>query len=394
MLAGLAPEDELCLLLARGQLPPDVQSRALGLLADSLRWDALMRRAEEHQVLPLIYRSLQTLQFQGVPKEVQAKLKAAFRVNAIRNMLFAAELSRVLHFLGEAGMRVMPLKGVALAELLYGDPACRVCYDIDIFVPASDALRARRVLLAQGYTSPFAEDFFVNHQFRTSADCPLVTQKGDLAYFLELHWTLFPHSSHDADATLDLWSQARPREFFGTPAYNPTPEWQFLYLAGHAAYHRWQTLKWVADIHDLCVSASIDWHTVQQKATRFDLDFVVGSTLAACSALYGTPAPANFPAVALPAGVQLFPHSLKSSEAWSAPLFYPQLLKRRSEKLRWFLEMFFVARQADEMFFHLPASLDLFYYLLRPLRLTCKWSWLFLSAGLSHLRQRFRFSSK
>lgn len=323
MLLGLAPEDELCLLLARGQFPPGVRVRALKLLADPPRWDALMQRAEEHQVLPLVYRSLRSMEFQGVPDEVQTHLKADFRINAARNMLFATELSRVLQFLGEAGIRVIPLKGVALAELLYGDPALRVCYDIDILVPASDALRARRLLLAQGYTSPFTEDFFVNHQLRASADCPLATQRGDLAYFLELHWTLLQHSSMDAEATANLWSEACPHEFLGTAAYNLTPEWQFLYLASHAAYHRWQVLKWVADIHDLCASTSIDWNTVQQKAERFDLDLVVGSTLAVCSALYGTPTPADFPAIALPAGVQLFPHSLIVSEAWNAPLSTP-----------------------------------------------------------------------
>jgi len=371
-----------------------VRARALELLAGPLRWPPLLKRAEEHQVLPLLYRSLRTLEFQGVPSEVQAKLKADFRVNAVRNMLFVSELTRVLRFLSEAGIRVLPLKGVALAESLYGDPAFRFCSDIDILVPASEALLARRLLLAQGYTSPFTEDFFLNHQFHASADSPLLAYKGSLSYFLELHWTLLQHSSKDAEAMQDLWSLARPRDFFGVKAYSLTPEWDFLYLAGHVAYHKWQTLKWVADIHDLCVSASIDWQWVREKAERFDLDLVVGSTLAVCTALFGTPAPPNFSAVALPAGVQLFPNSLNPSESWNAPLFYPKLLKRPSERLRWFAEMFFVARQADQVFFHLPASLDFLYFLLRPLRLACKWSWLFLAAGFGRLRQWFRFSAR
>ena len=262
----------------------------------------------------------------------------------------------------------------------------RVCSDIDILVPAGDVLRARRLLLTQGYTSPFTEDFFAHHQFHTSADCPLLPQKQTLPYIVELHWTLLQHSSKDAEAMRDLWFQARPRDFFGIPGLRTDPEWEFLYVAVHAAYHRWQTLKWVADIHDLCVSASIDWQKVKEKAERFDLDLVVGSTLTACSLLYGTPAPANLPAVPLPAGVRLYPNSLTPSEAWNAPLFYPKLLKRPSEKLRWFAQMFFVARVADRRLFHLPASLDFLYYVLRPLRLTLKWSRLFLSAGFRRLK--------
>ena len=388
MLAGLLPEDELCLLLARGQLPPDVQTRAGELMAGRLDWDALRRRSEEHQVLPLIYRSLRALEFQGVPVEVQAKLKADFRQNAVRNMLFVAELARLLRLLGEAGIRVMPLKGVTLAESLYGDPAMRVCSDIDILVPAGDALRARRLILANGYTSPFWEDFFAKHQFHTSADCPLLAERGGVSYFLELHWTLLQHSSKDAAAMEDLWSEARPRDFFGVQAHSLTPEWEFIYLATHAAYHKWQTLKWIADINDLCASASVDWLTVRKKATRFDLDLMVGPTLAVCSWLYGTPVPPNFPAVQLPDGVPLFPHSLDPAKAWNAPLFQAKLLKRPTEKLRWLAEMLFVARLSDQMTFHLPPSLDFLYFVLRPLRLVSKWTALVISAGFGRLRKR------
>ena len=387
MLAGLLPEDELCLLLARGQLSPNVRARALKLLVGPVRWDAFLHRTEEHQVLPLIYRSLRALEFPGVPSEVQANVKEAFRLNAVRNMLFAAELERLLRILEEAGVRVIPLKGVTLADSLYGDPAMRACSDIDILIPAGDALRVRLLILAQGYTSPFSEDFFAKHQFHTSADCPLLAERGGLSYFLELHWTLLQHSSKDSEAMRDLWQEALPHTFFGVEAHDLTPEWNFIYLAYHAAYHKWQTLKWIADINDLCATGSIKWNIVREKAARFDLDLIVGSTLTVCSELFGTPVPANFPALRLPDGVALFPHSLDPSEAWNAPLFQAKLLKRPSEKLRWFAEMFFVARMSDWMALPLPESLDFLYYFLRPLRLTWKWSGLLMSAGIRRLRR-------
>ncbi len=387
MLPALFAEDELCLLLARGRLPPDLRARALELIVGQIQWDALWRQAEEHQVLPLIHRSLKTLEFQGVPGEVRARLTADFRQNAVRNMLFAAELERLLRLLGEAGIRVIPLKGVTLAESLYGDPAMRVCSDIDILVPSSDALRARSLILAAGYRSPFTDDFFARHQFHTSADCPLLAERGGLSYFVELHWTLLQHSSKDAEAMQDLWSQAQPRDYYGVQAYSLSAEWQFIFLAYHAAYHKWQILKWIADLNDLCASAPIDWPLVREKAARFDLEFIVGPTLAVCSRLFGTPVPADFPALTIPAGVPLFPNSLDPAKAWNAPLFQAKLLKRPSEKLRWFFEMLFVARMSDRMAFNLPPSLDFLYFLLRPLRLARKWARLFLSAGHNRLRK-------
>jgi hypothetical protein len=286
-------------------------------------------------------------------------------------------------------VRVIPLKGVTLAESLYGDPAFRVCWDIDILVPATEVLRARRLLLAQRYTSPFPEGFFLHHQFLTSADCPLLPeiQREAVSYLLEVHWTLMQHSSRDEEAMRELWSQARPQAWFGIQAYSLSPEWQFLYMAWHAACHKWQTLKWLADIHEICVSTSIDWQQVRDKAERFELDAVVGPTLAACSSLFGTPSPPGFSAAALPAGVQLFPASLAPSEAWKAPLFYPQLLKRPSEKLRWLAEMLFVARLADRRFLPLPPSVSFLYYVSRPLRLSCKWLWLGAQAAYRRLRR-------
>ena len=390
----MSPEDELCLLLARGQLSPEGQERALGLLESPLRWDLLLERAREHQVFPLLYRSLRALDFQGVPDAARAQLRAAFRMNALRNAFLAGELARVLRLLNESGVPVVPLKGVTLAESLYGDSALRVCFDIDILVPPSEALRARRLILAHGYTSPFTEEFFANHQFHTGAECPLFPEKQALSYLLEVHWTLLQHSRKDDQAMQDLWSQARPKDFFGVPAYGLTPEWEFLYLAWHAAYHKWHTLKWLVDIHELCVSAHIDWQQVREKAERFELDLVVGPTLTACSSLFGTPVPANFPFRALPAGVHLFPTSLAPSEVWKAPLFYPWLLKRPSERLRCLAEMFFVPKLADYRFVQLPPSLSFLYFFLRPPRLTCKWSWQLLSAGFRRLRQGLRFSSK
>ena len=174
MLAGLTPEDELCLLLARGRLSPDVQVRIRQLLATSLNWDQILQRADEHGVSPLVYRSLSGLEFSGVPTEAKAALTVSFRRNALRNEFLSQKLALGLRALSGAGVPVIPLKGVTLAESLFGDAAFRVCNDIDILVRPQDVLRARRLLLAQGYTSPFSEDFFAHHQFRTSADCPLL----------------------------------------------------------------------------------------------------------------------------------------------------------------------------------------------------------------------------
>jgi hypothetical protein len=137
----LTPEDELCLLLARGQLNPEERTRILQFLAIPLQWPLLLERANSRQVYPLLYRNLRDLGFSGVPDAVQAELKGLYLANALRNQLLVEELARLLSLLGEAGIRVAPLKGVALAQSLYGDVAARVWLDVDILVPPQTSPR-------------------------------------------------------------------------------------------------------------------------------------------------------------------------------------------------------------------------------------------------------------
>ncbi len=393
MREALSAEDELCLCLVRRDLAPGVRRRALALLEAPLRWNLLLQRGREHQVLPLVYRTLRILEFPGVPPEPRAELTTAFRVNALRNEFLARELGRVLGLLAEEGLRVVPLKGIALAKSLYGDVAYRVCSDLDILVPAGEAPRARRLLLESGYTSPFSEEFFLKHQFHTNAECPLEPQEDFPPYLLELHWSVLQHSAQDEAAMQDLWSRAQPMEFLGGRAFALAPEWLFLHLVSHAAFHNWQVLKWLVDLHELCLTADMDWQQVREKAERFDLDLALGPTLEACSRLFDTPIPAPLSPRPLPAGVRLFPYSLDPHDLSMTPLLYARLLKRPSEKLQWLAEQLFIPRLADRWFFGLPPSLSFLYFFLRPLRLTVKWSWFFLRTGLHRLRQRIFSSS-
>ena len=386
----LVPEDELCLLLSRGELPPDIQARALQLLAGPLCWDRIMLRAREHHVVPLLYRSLRKLDFHHVPAPARTELTEAFRVNALRNEFLSQKLIHLLRALGEGGVRVIPLKGVALSQALYGDPAFRDCSDIDLLVPENQVLLARRRIIAQGYKGVFPEEFFLRHQFPTGVDCPLnpEVQNSLFPFLVDLHWTVLHHSSKDSAAVQELWGEAEPKSLFGVSAYALSSPWEFLFLAEHAAGHKWQGLRWLADIHDLCMSVPVDWQQVKEKTDRYELEFVVSTTLAASASLFGTPIPREFSHASLPSGLQLYPNSLAFREGWNAPLFYPRLLKRTSEKLRWYADIIFVARPADRAYLRLPAALSFLYYLWRPLRLSIKWTCLFARAGLVWLRDR------
>jgi Uncharacterised nucleotidyltransferase len=387
MVLSMTPEDQLCLLLARGQVTPEVRTRVLQFLATPLQWPLILERAYSHQVYPLLYRNLRDLGFPGVPEVVQAELKGPFLANALRNQLLAEELARLLSLLGEAGIRVVPLKGVALAQSLYGDTWARVCVDIDILVPPANVVQAIDLLLATGYRTEFSDPYFAKLALRHGRHYDVVREDRGISFLLEVHWILVQHSSKNNEAVDDLWAEARPQSLFGRPAFSLSPEWEFLYLSMHAADHEWRSLKWLVDIHEIVSSGLVDWQQTIKKAEEFEIDLAIGQTLAACSLLLETPLPADYPPVSLPTGARLFPYTrVPVADAKSAFAFrHMRLLKRPLDKLRYIATTLFAPKLTDRDFLPLPPPFGFLYYLIRPLRLACKWSWMFLRAGLAQL---------
>ncbi len=382
----LTREDELCLLLARGKLNSEERARVLQFLATPLQWPLFLERAYRHQVYPLVYRNLLEFGFPGVPEAVQAELKGSYLTNALRNQLLSEELARLLTLLGEAGIHVVPLKGVALAKSLYGDVAARVCIDIDLLVPPASVNQTIALLLASGYRAEPNDPYLSKLALRHGRHFSVVREGRGISFLLELHWILVRHSSKNDEAVRDLWAEACPQTFFEAPVFSLSPEWEFLYLSIHAVDHEWRSLKWLIDIHEIVLASPIDWPRVVKKAEQFELSLPVRQTLAVSSVLLGMPLPSYYSPAALPAGVKLFPDNPTSEEAENALAFrHLRLLRRPGDKVRYFSSILFAPKSTDMEFLRLPPALRFLYYLIRPLRLAGKWGWWILRAAFGRL---------
>jgi Uncharacterised nucleotidyltransferase len=372
--AHLSPEDQTILLLARGELTPHIQERALAFLATMLRWELILERAREHQVYPLLFRNLDRLGFPGMSGQVRADLEALCKINAFHNTLLAEELARVLTLLTQAGIPAIPLKGVTLAESLYGDVSLRLCTDIDVLVPHQMVAQAFHLLLASGYRAEFTERFFVDRLLHRNTEGSLTREERGFCYVLDLHWGVLYGIPLDGGVSEDLWGETRPKAFFGVPAYTLSPEWNLLFLAAHAAHHQWQGLKWLVDIHEVCIQGKIDWEKLRAKARRLGWQDVLRLSLSVCRTLFSTPIPGEFPFRRLPPRLALFPAN-PSVQRWEVAFFPLHLLKRPSDKLRYGVRLLFLPTLAEHRLLQLPSALGFLYYPLRILRLVYRWTW-------------------
>jgi hypothetical protein len=164
-----------------------------------------------------------------------------------------------------------------------------------------------------------------------------------------------------------------------------SPDWEFLYLATHAAKHGRLSLKWLVDLDRFCSRGRLDWASIKQKAQRLGWEDAVRDSLSACAYLLGTPIDPAF----APAKSQRWPRTMDTAamEVPGGMFFLFRLLKTPTQKLRYLAIRFLVPTPADGQFLALPSSLAFLYYGLRPFRFAAKAAWWCLQAGVKSLRR-------
>src|SRR5262249_3428205 len=154
-----------------------------------LNWDEIVKHVTAEEVYPLFYKNLDKLRFARISPHTQAKLQSLLKINAFRNTLLREELVQVLHILRQGGVPTIPLKGLPLAEFLYGDTAARVCCDIDVLVPKQFLCKAFALLTAAGFEQHDQKlqesdfDALLNSNIQYS----FVRKHDGTIFFLELH---------------------------------------------------------------------------------------------------------------------------------------------------------------------------------------------------------------
>ncbi|HEY9427938.1 MAG TPA: nucleotidyltransferase family protein [Gemmatimonadaceae bacterium] len=254
ILSTLSPEAEL-LLLTAGSAPVAASdgSRAANsagarrireLLHGELDWEKLGWLAERERAAPVLWGQLQAIE--SVPGKLPpqaAHLQRLAMVSEFRMMHLEQRLARSLEALSDADIDVMLLKGAALALTVYGSFVRRPMIDVDILVHEDEALRAREVLVGEGWVSTEMEEF--ESFYRRHHHLPTLVDGRGLDMQLEVHTGLFFEGNPFDFPMADLWRRAVPVMVRGTRAYVPSRQDQLLHLCLHFAWsHMMSTGAW------------------------------------------------------------------------------------------------------------------------------------------------------
>jgi hypothetical protein len=163
-------------------------------------WKWLPVKAEQHGMAPLFLRHLLTIDAL-IPHEILRELRALAVRHRMANQVRTKALCEILDACESKEIRVLVLKGAALAHLVYPEPGLRPMRDIDLLVSKQDGARAQALLMSLGFEIDPVESLPLpprHHHLPIASR----TDKG-LRVSVEIHTDLFPQTRYYRSKTFE-----------------------------------------------------------------------------------------------------------------------------------------------------------------------------------------------
>ena len=249
--------------LLRGQ-------RGLAGSLTAAEWRAALDLSTAHGVGPLLHRRLHgDAGLECVPEGIRGRLEGERRETAIFTLRSCAEMRRIAAAFASAGIPVMPLKGLHLAECVYRDVSLRPMSDLDILVPPEHVAQAAAELRSLGYGADADLGASVRRLLDDKCNVGFVHRESDL--LVELHWSLDEPPGRHAAAVREIWRSA-VRERIGDAEVLAMPrEFLLLHVCTHLAYNHGFgfSLRALCDVAELAQAReALDWEAVVDAAFR------------------------------------------------------------------------------------------------------------------------------
>jgi len=248
------------------QKDKDLPGEVFGLRFDGIDWDYLLFLSLYHRVENLIYTGLKDC-FSELPSIIVMKLKGLWRQSQERNQLELRVAKEVLADFSNIGFKVIPVKGLILSQLLYGDINCRsILCDLDVLVLKSSRLEIEEGFKKIGYAVGEDEE---PEGFQWQKD--IFRAKDN--FCIDLHWNLSRHWQRDA-ALEEMWKDAHEEYLEGIPYLSLSLEDTLIYLSVHLADgDGYRQLIHICDIARFIhiFKKEINWNKLVDKARRYNL---------------------------------------------------------------------------------------------------------------------------
>ncbi|WEK00390.1 MAG: nucleotidyltransferase family protein [Candidatus Sphingomonas phytovorans] len=287
--------------------------RRLAGLTDA-DWPDLFALVERGAGLSLLARRLRRARLQP-PAPFAARLRAHGMAVAARTL---QARSLVAEAIAATGRPMLLLKGIDLADRLYGNLGHRQMGDVDFLVKDEDAMAYHASLVTLGFNAAAVPDAAMR-----SADWQhhlIYTTPNPSQLPLELHWRLAGDRHGALIDIAGIWSRSLAHDALPPGARMMAPEDLFLYLCLHLQHHLFEApLTSLWDIAELLdhPALPLDWRIIDTRAEAWALTDTVRLTLHLVTQTLGVPTQHLLDGAADPATTALLPEGLASLGLYS-----------------------------------------------------------------------------
>jgi len=277
--------EELILTCARKNLNDALKDKAVDLIEAGINWETFCNYAIKNGFIVLIYGALKKLSgFTDIPEGVLAKLRSASIFIISRSVFQERKLAKILELFAAEGIAVILLKGMLLAQRLYGDIAARdLSVDFDFLIKEVDKEKAFNALERINYIlmpNMEAERYGCQYAFVKSKEA-----------IIDLHLDI-TLTGRSEKRTTGLWQNAQMIDD-GRMCYHLLGEEDILlYLCVCFVYNDCcENLKYLSDINQfLCNGFPIEyWESIIKKAGEWRLSASLYIALSMCKRLFNAP---------------------------------------------------------------------------------------------------------
>jgi hypothetical protein len=269
----LRNEDKLLLLCARTQINNGIKNQIISIIQQEIDWDYLLKKSYKHKLTSLLYWQLNNICPDSPPENVMEHLKTFFHENAHKNLLFMGELLRILELFKSHGITGIPYKGPVLAIQTYGNLAFREFDDLDIYVNKKDVVRAKKILLSEGYQTKFSlKDNQEEKYLKSQREYKFTNPHYNIN--LEIQWK-FPVLSYTFPIHSDFCGQLIKKSISGHKIVGPNNENMLLILCIHNAGHFWSRISWICDIAEFITANEICWEKIIEKTAELRIERIL-----------------------------------------------------------------------------------------------------------------------
>ena len=364
--------------------------------AEDLEINALSSLANQHGILPLIYKTIKKIVDEDhsrsslntqhlAPSTLLAELKTKYMVISQRNMLMSAELIRIMKLLRENSIEALAFKGPVLGEMAYEDITLRQYSDLDILVSETEVSKAGSVLEKHGYTPLFSISILENKTcLEVTNDLGFTNDKNGT--LVELHWKLFREKIGQHLHFSQISGNRQSVKINGKTIPTLSTEMLLVYLCLHGSKHAWERVEWIFDIDKLiCSNENIDWDKVLSIAKEMDTNTSLSLGLRLSHILFHTPLPVHIVLMTendrindlMMKTYTMLNSTLSETEGYNKynaiHMYQMDLLDTKLKKLKHLSATYFGISRNDCQSCPLPPSLKFLYIFIKPLRVIGKY---------------------